>query len=58
MSAEMDKAENTLQELNEYAMELDHEISQIQLNFEETYKPNDSEQNEIENKLFQLQERF
>ena len=57
MNLEMDKAENTHQELNDYMMELDHEINQIQLNFEETYKPNDTEQTEIESKLFSLQEK-
>ena len=54
MSIEMDKAENTLQELNDYLLELDHEIKQIQVSFEETYKPNDTEQEQIETKLFSL----
>ena len=57
MNLQMDKAENTHQELNDYMMELDQEINQIQVNFEETYKPNDTEQTEIESKLFSLQEK-
>eukprot|EP00347_Sterkiella_histriomuscorum_P009867 403339570 len=53
--SEIGQAQGTIHELEEYIIELDKEIQNIQSNFEETYQPNDQEYEEIESKLNSIQ---
>ena len=58
LNEEINKAQGTLNEIKDYADELDKEISKINLTFEETYDTKQYDFSEIEAKLSTLKEQI